>query len=106
VELIATGIGRTQRLKALDRANHVRAARSELKQRIAHGELRAAEVIMSHRWEIQSMQVVELLRSQPQWGVGRCRKFVVSLAMAENKTLGSMTVRQRVAVAALLNRRR
>jgi hypothetical protein len=38
----------------------------------------------------------------PHWGHTRVRKFLASVAMSENKTIGSMTERQRQAVAATL----
>jgi hypothetical protein len=62
----------------------------------------AAEVILSRRWEIEKMPVVELLISQRQWGIGRCHAFLLGVTMPENKLIGSMTERQRTAVAALL----
>src|SRR5215210_2628723 len=59
--------GDPQHVRALERANQVRAARATVKRRIASGELAAGEVILSHRWEIEKMQVAEILISQPQW---------------------------------------
>jgi hypothetical protein len=91
-----------QHVRALERANRVRSARATVKRRIASGDLTAAEVILSHRWEIDSMSITEILISQRQWGRGRCHKFLFDLTMRENKQIGSMTERQRTAVAALL----
>ena len=48
------------------------------------------------------MAVADLLTSQRRWGHTRVRKFLASVAMSENKTIGSMTERQRRAVAARL----
>lgn len=93
-----------QRLQALQRANRVRSARAQLKQRIAAGELTAAEVILSSRWEIESMQVGEVLISQRDWGERRSRGFLARLGLPEGKTIGSMTPRQRIASAAVLTR--
>ena len=104
MDFTTRGTGRSQRLQALERANRVRSARCELKRKIAAGESVAAEALLSHRWEIQSMTVAELLRSQPQWGTTRCLEFLNTLAVVENKTVGSLTERQRIAAAALLNR--
>jgi hypothetical protein len=93
-----------QRLQALERANQVRSARAQLKRRIATGELTAAEVILSSRWEIESMPIGEVLISQRHWGEGRSRGFLARLGLLEAKTIGSMTPRQRVASAAVLTR--
>jgi hypothetical protein len=91
-----------QHVRALVRANHVRCARALIKRRIARGDVTAAEVILSHRWELESMRLAEVLLSQRQWGSKRCDGFLLALTMHENKSIGSMTERQRMAVAALL----
>jgi hypothetical protein len=91
-----------QRLRALERANRVRLARAELKRRVAGGELSAAEVIMTAPWEASSMPVAELLTSQRRWGVDRSRRCLTPLYISENKPIGTMTQRQREALAAAL----
>jgi hypothetical protein len=91
-----------QYMRALERANKVRLARADLKRGVALGEIDVAEVILSCPWEAQSMAVADLLMSQRRWGQTRCRKFLVSIPMSENKTIGSMTDRQRRTLAAML----
>jgi hypothetical protein len=91
-----------QHLQALQRANAVRLARAELKRRVALGEISAADVIMESPWEAESMTVSDLLTSQHRWGQTRCRRLLQSIPMSENKTIGTMTDRQRSALAALL----
>jgi hypothetical protein len=91
-----------QHLRALERANAVRLARADLKRRVADGELAAAQVILGAPWAADSMTVSDLLTSQRRWGHTRCRKFLQAIPMSENKTIGSMTERQRRAVAQLL----
>ena len=88
-----------QHMRALERANAVRLARADLKRRVAEGELSAAEVVLDVPWEASSMTISELLTSQRRWGHTRCRKFLQSIPMSEHKTIGSMTDRQRRAVA-------
>jgi hypothetical protein len=91
-----------QRRKALIRANRVRLARAELKRRIANGDLSAADVILFHQWEVDSMPVADVLTSQRHWGDMRCRRFLMPMRIQEFKTIGSMTERQRRAMAAQL----
>jgi hypothetical protein len=91
-----------QHLRALARANEVRLARAELKRQVAEGEISAAHVILECPWEAASMTVSDLLTSQRRWGTTRCRKLLQSIPMSENKTVGSMTERQRNALAGLL----
>lgn len=91
-----------QHLRALQRANEVRLARAELKRRVAEGELTASEVVLDAPWEAESMAIADLLMSQRRWGRTRCRRFLASVPLSETKTIGSMTERQRRAVAAQL----
>jgi hypothetical protein len=88
-----------QHMQALQRANAVRLARAELKRRVAVGDVDAAEVILEPPWQAMSMTVSDLLTSQRRWGNTRCRKFLQCIPMSENKTIGSMTDRQRRALA-------
>jgi hypothetical protein len=83
-------------MQALERANLVRLARAELKRSIARGDLDAAEVVKDCPWETESMTIAELLASQRRWGRTRVRKFLGSLALNENKKLGTLTSRQRL----------
>lgn len=92
-----------QHLKALQRANRVRLARAALKRQVASGERSAAEVIIGSPWEAESMSISELLMSQRRWGRTRCRRILLSLGLPENKQIGTMTERQRTALAAMLS---
>ena len=93
-----------QHMRALEQANRVRLARAELKRQVAEGETTVAEVVRSCPWEAGSMAIAELLMSQHRWGRTRCRKLLAPLGIAENKTIGSMTERQRLALAQRLAR--
>lgn len=92
-----------QHMRALERANKVRLARAELKRRVAAGELGVSEIILECPWEAESMAVADLLMSQRRWGQTRCRKFLAQIPMSEQKTVGSMTERQRRTLAAMLS---
>jgi hypothetical protein len=73
-----------------------------MKRKIAAGELAAAEVVLSCPWQAHSMSISDLLMSQKRWGRTRCRRLLVSLGVPENKQLGTLTERQRLALAAVL----
>lgn len=91
-----------QHMQALERANRVRLARAELKREVADGTRTVAGVITDCPWEAGSMTISDLLMSQHRWGRTRCRRFLSSVPMSENKTIGSMTDRQRQTLAARL----
>jgi hypothetical protein len=69
---------------------------------VADGEVSAAETVLTSPWEAESMAIADLLMSQHRWGRTRCRRFLASIPMSETKTIGSMTDRQRHALAARL----
>ena len=48
------------------------------------------------------MSISDLLMSQKRWGRTRCRRLLVSLGVPENKQVGTLTERQRLALAAML----
>ena len=91
-----------QHLRALERANRVRLARAELKRRVTSQELSASQVILDCPWEAASMSISDLLMCQRRWGRARCRRLLVSLGVPENKQIGTLTQRQRAALAAML----
>jgi hypothetical protein len=69
---------------------------------VADGEISAGEVILESPWEADSMAVADLLMSQRRWGITRCRRVLAQIPVTETKTIGSLTDRQRQALAALL----
>lgn len=91
-----------QYMQALQRANEVRLARAELKRKVGDGTLSVGDIILTCPWEATSMTISELLLSQRRWGATRSSKFLASIGMSETKTVGSMTDRQRRALAMVL----
>ena len=92
-------------MQALARANRVRLARAELKRSVARGDVDVANVVRDCPWETESMTLAELLTSQRRWGRTRARKFLLGLALNENKKLGTLTSRQRTLLASELSSR-
>jgi hypothetical protein len=79
---------------ALEKANHVRRARAELKRQIACRERDVADVLLDPPTEIQTMRVAELLGSQRSWGTVRTLKALQSASVSERKELRRLTDRQ------------
>jgi hypothetical protein len=92
-----------QHLQALERANEIRLARAAVKRRVATGDLPAAQVVLTCPPEVEGMPVSDLLMSQHRWGRTRCRKLLAAVPLSETKRLGSMTERQKRALAELLS---
>jgi len=98
----STVVPAPQHMQALAHANRVRLARAALKRAIVAGDTEIGDVIRSCPWQVETMTVGELLRSQRRWGRTRVRKFLTSLALNENRELGRLTERQRRVLAAEL----
>ena len=91
-----------QHMQALAHANRVRLARASLKRAILSNQIDVTEIVRDCPWEVETMTIGELLRSQRRWGRTRVRKFLSSLALNENRELGRLTDRQRNVLAAEL----
>ena len=94
-----------QRLLALERANHVRLARAELKRQIASGDISAAQVILACPRGATRWRVGELLMSQQRWGRRRSQRFLERNQIGELKPVGDLTDRQRRVLAGQLAER-
>jgi hypothetical protein len=92
----------SQPARALQLANRVRRERSKLKTRIADGELSVAELILTCPPEIASMPIAQLLASQRGWGEVKSRTLLAQAAVREDKSVGTITERQRRTIASLL----
>ncbi len=99
----STVVSAPQHMQALAHANRVRLARASTKRSILGGQLDAVDVVRTCPWEVETMTIGELLRSQRRWGRTRTRKFLSSLALNENRELGRLTERQRNVLAAELD---
>jgi hypothetical protein len=91
-----------QHLRALEQANRVRLARAELKRQVAMQDTTVVDVVLDCPMEAESMAISDLLMSQRRWGRERCRRLLVSLNIPENKAIGTLTDRQRNALASVL----
>ena len=97
-----------QHMRALARANRVRLARAELKRAIKAERADPADIVRGCPWQVETMTIGELLRSQRRWGRARARKFLSaltlqeSLSLNENRELGRLTERQRNLLARAL----
>jgi hypothetical protein len=98
----STVVPAPQHMQALAHANRVRLARASLKRAVLANQVDVTDVVRKCPWEVETMTVGELLRSQRRWGRTRVRKFLSSLALNENRELGRLTDRQRNVLAAEL----
>lgn len=91
-----------QRLDAAARSRHIRSYRSELKRRIAAGEVTVAAVLGERPPEISSWPILELVVAQAGWGYPAARKLLDKLGITENRSIGVLTLRQCTVISAVL----
>ena len=92
-----------QHLHALARANEIRLARASAKRAIAAGELAVSELLLDCPAEIQRMEIGELISCQRRWGGQRTRRLLNAVPVVETKLVGTLTERQRRAIATSLD---
>jgi hypothetical protein len=78
----STVVAAPQHMQALAHANRVRLARASLKRSIGSNQLDITDVVRNCPWEVETMTIGELLRSQRRWGRTRVRKFLSPIASA------------------------
>ena len=86
-----------RRLSALQRANDVRRAISEIRGEISRGELGVADALRDPR--AQRMTVYDVLRARRRCGPRIARKILQHLQISERRRVGELTERQRAAIA-------
>ena len=64
----------------------------------------AAQVVLRCSRDTDTMTVGAVLLSQPGWGPSRSSTMLRSVSLPETKMLGSLTERQRLMLAAVLDR--
>lgn len=86
-----------QHLQALARANQVRVAAACVKRELAAGRLSISDALHDDR--AQAMTVFDLLKAQRRWGRERTVRVLARQRLKESKRVGSLTDRQRAALA-------
>ncbi len=92
-----------QRMAALEEANFIRFARANLKRDLHAGIVEAIDLIEKPPEYINTMTVYKLLMATPGIGKNKARRILRDISV--DKTIGSLTQRQREAMVFRLQRR-
>lgn len=93
---------RAQRMDALQQANQIRFGRARLKKLMRRGMVDVTVLITRPPAYLETMRVYDLLCAIPQCGPSRVRQLMRRLNIAEAKTLGGLSPRQRAELVAAL----
>ena len=87
-----------QRLLALGRANEVRRQRAQIKRALAAGSTAFAQVLADPPACVRTAKVCDLLLSVPGVGPAKSNRALVRCRIADSKTIGGLSDRQRAAL--------
>ena len=93
---------REQRFDALTKANEVRSARAHLKRDLAAGRIDLVRVLNDPPVCVHTAMVRDLLLSVPKVGPARVNRAFAQCRIADTKTVGGLSDRQRAALIRLL----
>jgi hypothetical protein len=91
-------------MEALQRANEIRSKRAQLKKELKDGKLSIDDVISSPPEFLQTAKVMDLLMAVPRCGKVRATRYLNHCRIAQGKTIGGLTQRQRDELLELLAR--
>ena len=98
----ASGGTEKQRRSALRRANAIRKARAQLKRDLKSGRTRIETLLAEPPSYLLSASVSELVNAVPSFGPARTAQVLARCRISPTKTVGALSERQRVELAACL----
>ncbi len=96
---------RDQRLEALDRANHIRTRRAQLKRDLKSGAVALEGVLFDPPDWVETAKVFDLLLAVPKFGHVRAARLLNQCRISQSKTVGGLSERQRGELVNLFNNR-
>ena len=89
-----------QRLDALERATEVRVLRAALKVDIKERRVSIVAILRDPPAYLHTAELAVIVLAVPGYGPKRVEKLMAEHLLAEDKTIGALSVRQRQALAA------
>jgi len=91
-----------QRMEALRRANEIRSLRAQLKRDLKAGKASIADIIARPPEYVESAKVFDMLMAVPKYGKVKATRFLNHCRIAQGKTIGGLSERQRAELLELL----
>lgn len=101
----APGRSQTQRMEALERANHIRTRRAQLKRDLRSGKARIDQLLESPPDYLETAKVFDMLLAVPKYGRVKANKVLQQVRISPSKTIGGLSDRQRTELVSLLRAR-
>jgi S13-like H2TH domain len=94
-----------QRMEALQRANHIRSRRAQLKRDLKAGRQPIDELLLAPPAYLETAKVFDLLLAVPKYGRVKVNKILTQCKISPSKTVGGLSERQRRELVAFMRRR-
>jgi hypothetical protein len=92
-------------MEALERANHIRTRRAQLKRDLRSGKARIDQLLESPPDYVETAKVFDMLLAVPKYGRVKANKVLQQVRISPSKTIGGLSDRQRTELVALLRAR-
>lgn len=92
-------------MEALERANHIRTRRAQLKRDLRSGKARIDRLLESPPEYLETAKVFDMLLAVPKYGRVKANKVLQQVRISPSKTIGGLSDRQRTELVALLRAR-
>jgi hypothetical protein len=93
-----------QRMEALRRANDIRSRRAQLKKDLKDGRVSIDAIITQPPEFVMTAKVFDMLMAVPKYGKVKATRFLNHCRIAQGKTIGGLSERQRNELLELLRR--
>lgn len=93
-----------QRMEALRRANDIRSRRAQLKKDLKDGRVSIGQIITDPPDFVMTAKVFDMLMAVPKYGKVKATRFLNHCRIAQGKTIGGLSERQRGELLELLRR--
>ena len=91
-------------MQALNRANHIRTKRAQLKKDLKAGKVRVHTLLIDPPEYVLTAKVFDLLLAVPKLGRVKVNRMLNHCRISPSKTIGGLSERQRGELVSLLTR--
>ena len=93
-----------QRMEALQRANHIRVRRAQLKKDLKDGRAQIDSILLDPPDWVSTAKVFDMLMAVPKFGRVKAARMLNQCRISQSKTVGGLSERQRTELVGLFHR--
>ena len=93
-----------QRMEALQRANHIRVRRAQLKKELKDGRAQIEGILLDPPDWVSTAKVFDMLMAVPKFGRVKAARMLNQCRISQSKTVGGLSERQRTELVGLFHK--